>query len=239
MNAFAYGTAVLACALAACSSGTTTTTTGGGSSGALDPMGKFTSLGDLLSNPSVQSAIAKLPSGTGVAPGAYYQGSTPADISGKWSTACCGGSTGVWTDTSLFGGQITFQVTSPGNVDVPAEMGDSDMENGAGSFIVGEGDHVTAFLQLAITCLANGEHVRAVTVDRFVHSPSALSEYVRSYVVLARDNPTSADWTCFTDAVGTGEIATSAVFGNMGSLTDAGADGAVSTLGAADAGTAD
>jgi hypothetical protein len=235
MNAFNGGMAVLACALAGCSSGSTTITNvgvDGGPLNTLDPMGRFGSLGELLANPSVMSAIAKLPAGTGVAAGAYYQGSTPADISGTWSTACCGGSTGVWTDTSLFGGSIGFQVVSPGNVDIPVENGDTDMEKGPGSFIVGAGDQVTVFLQLAIQCrqngeaVATGEHVRAVAVDRFVYSPTALSEYVRSYVVLARDNP-DGPWTCFTDAVGTGEVATAAVFGNTDLLTDAGADGAV------------
>jgi hypothetical protein len=213
MNAHRYGMAALACALVGCSSNTTTS---GKAPGApLDPMGKFASLGDLLSNTSVQSAIARLPAGTGVGPGAYYQGTTPADISGTWSTSCCGGSTGIWTDGSGWGGQTTFQVVSPGNVDVPVEQGDTDMENGAGSFIVGAGDHVTVFLQLAITCIESGEHVRAVTVDRFVHSTAALSEYVRSYVVLARDNA-DGPWTCFTDAVGTGELSSQAVFGWVG-----------------------
>jgi hypothetical protein len=184
------------------------------SSAPLDPSGKFATLDELLANSDVQDAIALLPAGDGVAAGKYYEGSTPADITGTWSTDCCGGSTGVWdvSSTTGFGGTITYDVVSPGRVDVPVETGSQSTSDGTGSFIVGNGNDVTVFLQLAETCAADGEHIREVDIDRFVYGPSALTAYSRSYVVLARDNP-NGPWNCATQPVGSGSYTVSpAVF---------------------------
>lgn len=180
----------------------------------IDPTGKFNTLADLLANSKVQDAIARLPAGDGVTAGNYYKGSTPADVTGVWSTDCCGGSRGTWPQGNQFGGTITYHVVSPGHVDVPSYTSQLDIEDGTGSFIVGTGNDVTVFLQLAVTCTDDGEHVRAVAVDRFIYGPTKLSQYVRSYVVLARDNP-AGPWSCFADEVGSGSTSTVAVFGKQ------------------------
>jgi hypothetical protein len=175
------------------------------SNASLDPGAKFATLDELLANSDVQEAIAGLPAGDGVAAGKYYEGSTPTDITGTWSTECCGGSGGVWGGdaTNGFGGTITFDVVSPGHVNVPLEIDTLGMSDGTGSFVVGTENDVTVFLQLTETCTADGEHIRQVLIDRFVYGPSALTEYSRSYVVLARDKP-NGPWNCATQPVGSG-----------------------------------
>ena len=176
----------------------------------VDSLQKFPTLPALLADPSVKAAIAKLPAGDGVAAGAYYQGDTPADIDGEWSTDCCGGRQGRWPRGN-FGGSITFEMVGPGRVDVPSFDSGTDREDGIGSFITGTGNHVTTFLQLAITCKQDGERVRAVAVDRFIVEPTRLSNYVRSYVVLERDRP-NPPWKCFGDKPGSGALSTPATF---------------------------
>ena len=193
----------LACALAACQSD---------DDGPINAMEKFANLDELLANPSVKVALAKLPAGEGVAVGAYYEGDTPADIDGTWATDCCGGSRGRWPGGNDFAGTVTFEVKGPGRVDVPLYDSQLDSEDGSGSFIVGTDEHVTVFQQLAVTCKQDDEKVRVVAIDRFVAEPTLLSDYVRSYVVLARDNA-QGPWRCFSDAVGTGSLSTAAAFG--------------------------
>lgn len=190
----------------------------GGGSAPLSTSGKFATVDELLANPDVQMAVAYLPATPSAAAGSYYQGSTPADISGTWTTNVSGGSTGVFTEfgytaatSGHFGGAITYQVTGPGLVDVPVETGTYDEADGTGSFLVGAGNDVTAFLQLNVTCLADQEHIREVSIDRFVYSATGLTQYVRSYVVLARDKP-NGPWNCAPGPVGSGASTTPAVF---------------------------
>jgi hypothetical protein len=180
----------------------------GGDSNPMDPMGKFASLPELLANPDVQIAISNLPAGTGVAAGDYYKGNTPADVSGTWSSMCCGGATGRWNTGDGFGGKFTFDVTGPGHIDTPAITSSIESETGGGSFITGTGNEVTLFLQLLDTCAADQEHVRMVSVDRFIFAADAtLSQYSRSYVVLARDKLTGP-WSCAGQPVGSGAYTT-------------------------------
>ncbi len=180
--------------------------------GRIDSDEKFATLEALLANPKVQTAIAKLPAGDGVAAGAYHEGDTPADIDGTWATECCGGKPGRWPQGNNFGGTVTFEVVGPGRVDVPLYDGAIDREDGSGSFIVGTDDRVTVFLQLSVTCKQDGEKVRVVAIDRFIAGPTTLSDYVRSYVVLARDKA-QGPWRCFNDEPGTGSVSTPAIFG--------------------------
>lgn len=182
--------------------------------GPLSTTGKFATVIELTANPQVKAAITALPAGQFVAAGRYHEGDTPADISGKWSSACCGGLAGRWPQGNNFATDITYTVTGPGRVDVPAFSAQIDMGDGLGSFVVGTGERVTVFLQLAIRCRADGENVRAVAVDRFIHSSMRLTEYIRSYVVLARDKP-GPEWNCFNDAVGTGSTSTAAEFARL------------------------
>jgi hypothetical protein len=153
---------------------------GNGGSG-LDPSGKFASLAELLANSNVQKAIQALPAGDGIGAGAYYQGSTPSDFTGTWSTDVAGGSLGVFTGfgsvgmgtQGKFGTTMTFDVVGPGRVDVPTAVSQRDIATRAGRFVVGTGDQITVFLQLNVTCVADNEHIRIVAIDRFVHSPAA------------------------------------------------------------------
>ncbi len=179
-----------------------------------DPRSKFSGLDQLLANEYVQQAIAKLPAGTDVAAGAYYKGTTPADISGTWTTDCSGCSVGKWPAGNNFGGTITFESNGPGKIDVPEVTGNLSSGDGNGSFITGTGNNVTAFLQLNLTCKADSERYRFVAVDRFVYSAGALNNYVRSYVVIARDNM-DGPWThCATDGLpGNGSVSTASVWG--------------------------
>jgi hypothetical protein len=178
---------------------------------AMDPQAKYDTLAELLANPHVQEAIARLPAGTDVAAGDTYRGDTPASIDGTWTTDCCGGADGRWLDGGHFGGTTTFQQLGPGRIDVPAFSSEMDSGDGKGSFIVGTGNHITVFVQMALTCKKDGEHIRMIAVDRFVLAASALSEYTRSYVVIARDDP-NGPWECATDEIGAGALATQALF---------------------------
>lgn len=184
----------------------------------LDPSGRFATLAELLANANVQKAIKSLPAGDGVPSGAYYQGSTPADISGTWTTNTIGGTLGEFTSFGTvakslgkFGGAITYIVAGPGLVDIPTETSSIDMAVGAGSFFVGTGNRITVFLQLNVTCLADGEHIRVVAIDRFLHGAAALTQYLRAYVTLARDK-TNGPWQCAPGPVGSGAVSTASVF---------------------------
>jgi hypothetical protein len=180
---------------------------GGGES---DPNAKFGTLEEMLASPRVQQAIARLPAGDGVVAGDYYRGSAPVDVTGTWSTDNSGGATGKWSAGAKFGGTVTFQVTAPGKVDLLAGSSQLDTSDGRGSFVVGTGQKVTLFIQLAVTCTGDGEKVRVATVDRLVHTGSALAQYVRSYIVLAREK--ESGWACFSDAVGTGSTSSEATY---------------------------
>lgn len=172
---------------------------------------RFADLSALLANPDVQLAIRRLPAGEGVLEGQYYSGSAPNDVSGVWSTTCCGGLGGRWPTGNGFGGTYEYKVVGSDRVDMVSALGRLDETSGEGSFIVGSLDKVTLFLQLSIRCKADGELVRAVAIDRFIHDDLVLRDYVRTYVVLARDH--ASPWQCFTDPVGTGAVSTPARFG--------------------------
>ncbi len=191
-------------------------TTGCGSDDelSLDPASKFQSLEDLLDHASVQRAIDALPAGPGVARGDYYDGDSPDDITGTWTTHCCGGKNGRWPFGG-FGGTLTYRTIDDAHVDLERAEGDNEVADGTGSFIRGDGDRVTVFLQLSITCKEDGERVRAVAIDRFTREAEALTNYVRSYVVVAREKD-DRPWECFTDQVGSGAASTPAVY----ALTD-------------------
>ena len=180
----------------------------GGSTAALN---KFETLPELLQDTAVQTAISRLPASGFLGPGQYHQGSTPADISGVWSTACCGGQGGLWPPGNGFGGTFTFRAAGPGRVDMLSAEGKLDYTDGLDSFVVGAQNNITLFLQLSIVCREDGERVRAVAIDRFTREGDTLTNYVRSYVILARDH--GEPWTCFVEPVGSGSVSTPAQFG--------------------------
>jgi hypothetical protein len=182
--------------------------------GRVEALNRFATLFELLANPSVQLAIRELPAGDGVVAGEYYSGTTPNDVTGVWSTTCCGGQGGKWPTGNGFGGTFDFRVVGPERVDMLSALGRLDETSGEDSFIVGTAEKVTLFLQLSIRCKKDGEMVRAVAIDRFIHDDLVLRDYVRSYVVLARDH--APPWECFIQPVGTGAVSSYAVFGKKG-----------------------
>ncbi len=154
-----------------------------GDGGGMDVADKFGTLDEMLSNPTVQQLIAQLPGTDDIGAGQYYSGSNPADISGQYRADDVNyGETGtfVGVDPSLvrFGGTIGFDVTGPGEVTV-LSSGDLFDCNGAGSFIVGEGNRVTVFSQLFCEC--QGEMSRQVSVDRLIFTGAEPGEGLVDY----------------------------------------------------------
>ena len=179
--------------------------------GRVEALNRFATLFELLGNPTVQLAIRALPAGDGVLEGEYYSGNTPSDVTGTWSTTCCGGEGGKWPTGNGFGGTFEYRVVGPDRVDMLSALGRLDETSGENSFIVGTAEKVTLFLQLSIRCKKDGEMVRAVAIDRFIYDDLILRDYVRSYVVLARDH--ASPWECFIQPVGTGAVSSLAKFG--------------------------
>lgn len=183
----------------------------GNIAGRVEVLNRFSTLFELLGNPTVQLAIRALPAGDGVLEGQYYSGTTPNDVSGTWSTTCCGGEGGKWPTGNGFGGTFEYRVVGPDRIDMPSALGRLDETSGEGSFIVGTAERVTLFLQLSIRCKKDGEMVRAVAIDRFIHDDLVLRDYVRSYVVLGRDH--ASPWECFIQPVGSGAVSSLAQLG--------------------------
>jgi hypothetical protein len=177
-----------------------------------DVTAKFDSLERMLADPIVQQAIEALPEGDDVSAGDYYDGDTPVDISGTWTTSCCGGRKGSWLNGDPFGGVITFEALGRHRVDVPQIEGAASRGDATGSFVVGKGNNVTVFLQVSAVCKNSGERVRVVAVDRFVVERTVLTQYVRSFAVIGREKK-QGPWDCYARPVGTGDVSTEAVFG--------------------------